>query len=80
LLSRCGGLDNFLTEETGWIFDSRDPEEMGSVLTEALQTAPERWRAMSLACRELVRSQFSLESIANRNIALFEEIAGTTAA
>jgi glycosyltransferase involved in cell wall biosynthesis len=74
LLSRCGGLDTFLTKETGWVFDAHDPEEMGSVLGEALRIAPARWRAMSGACRELVRTQFSLEAIADRNITIFEEL------
>lgn|GEM_PF-1316088 len=74
LLSRCGGLDTFLTKETGWVFDAHDPGEMRSVLSEALRIEPELWRAMSQACRKLVRVQFSLEAIADRNIALFEDI------
>lgn len=76
LLSRCGGLDAFLTKDTGWVFDPCDTAEMEAALLEALQVTPERWHAMSRACRELVRTRFSLDSVASRNIALFESILG----
>lgn len=74
LLSRCGGLDTFLTKDAGWVFDPCDTVEMESALAEALQVTPERWHAMSQACRELVRTKFSLDVVASKNISLFEEI------
>ncbi|WP_145998705.1 glycosyltransferase family 4 protein [Methyloterricola oryzae] len=74
LLSRCGGLDTFLTKGMGWVFDSANPEEVEAALAEALSITPDRWRAMSQACRTLVETQFSLESVAQQYIELFESL------
>jgi glycosyltransferase involved in cell wall biosynthesis len=74
LLSRCGGLDTFLTKDMGWVFDSAKPEEVEGALAEAMSITPERWRAMSQACRTLAETRFSLESVAQRYVELFESL------
>jgi len=78
LLSRCGGLDAFLTKNAGWVFNPCDTVEMEAALVEALQVTPERWHAMSQVCRELVHTKFSLDVVASENISLFQEIINKT--
>lgn len=77
LLSRCGGLDTLLTKETGWVFDPTDPNETELALVRALNLTPTRWRSMSRACRALALEHFSMESVAKRNVELFESLIHT---
>lgn len=74
LLSRCGGLDSFLTDKTGWVFDPAKPEEMEAALMSALQMKPEQWRVMSKASQALVQEHFAMESIARSYSELFESL------
>ena len=74
LLSRCGGVDAYLSAETGWVFDGDDDDGIERVLVEALEMPLVRWLAMSEACRTLAVNKFSLESVARSYLDVFEEL------
>jgi glycosyltransferase involved in cell wall biosynthesis len=73
-LSQCGGVDTYLSAETGWVFDANDPGAMEKALIEALAVTPARWQTMSRACRALAIEKFSLENVARSYLEMFEEL------
>lgn len=72
VLSRCGGVDAYLTEESGWVFEVGDTRALEHALRAALTLPPERRAAMARACRRLVEMHFSLEKVASQYLECFE--------
>lgn len=74
VLSQCGGLDQYITSEHGWVVPAEDVSALRRALAEALETSPERLAAMGAACRRLVETNFDMSSVAKRYLALFAQL------
>ncbi|MFZ4698992.1 MAG: glycosyltransferase family 4 protein [Candidatus Methylumidiphilus sp.] len=74
VLTRCGGIDAYLSPDVSWVCGLEDPDDLYRALMEALNVRQEKWKEMSDSCRYLVMNNFSLESVARRNIELFETL------
>lgn len=74
ILSRCGGVDTYLSPETGWVFDIEDDAALEKALIEALGMSAENWQAMSRACRTLATEQFLLDRVAQHYLEVFESL------
>ncbi|WP_156885341.1 glycosyltransferase family 4 protein [Acidihalobacter ferrooxydans] len=79
VLSRCGGVDACLTEESGWVFDVGDATGLETALQAALDLTPQRHAAMSRACRKLVEEHFSLEKVARQYLDCFSVLVSAKA-
>jgi len=71
MLSRCGGLDQYITSEHGWVVPVENMSALRRALAEALEAPPERLAEMGAACRRLVETNFDMSSVAMRYLALF---------
>jgi len=76
VLSRCEGLDTYLSAETGWVFGVGDEGALERALTSALELPSSQWFAMSRACQQLAIKEFSLEQVAKKYLHLFESLMG----
>lgn len=74
VLTRCGGIDAYLSSDTSWICKPGDQDSLYQELTSALRITPEEWQKRSLASRVLVEENFSMNSVARRNIELFKNL------
>lgn len=74
ILSRCGGVDTYLTPETGWVFDIEDDKGLEQALVDALLISEEKRQKMFISCRRLVSENFSLEEVSKRYLELFENL------
>lgn len=72
LLSKCGGLDTYVSPEMGWIVEPDDPTALAFVLESAVLLDPSMRAAMGAANREAVFRQFELSIVARRYTELFE--------
>ena len=72
LLTRCGGLDAYVTERTGWVVEPGNPKALAAALVQALATERSNLEAMGRACRSMVEGRFSMTAIAGRYAQLFE--------
>lgn len=74
VLTACGGIDTYISPEAGWVCKADDVSSLGRTLIEAFKVTPDKWSRMSLGSRSLVQKNFSLESVAKKNIELFEAL------
>jgi glycosyltransferase involved in cell wall biosynthesis len=74
VLTRCGGVDAYVTSSIGWVCAVEDPEALSDCLVEALRLTRCQWQRMSNACRQLIAERFSLEEVAQNNIEVFQSI------
>lgn len=74
LLSRCGGVDAYLSEETGWVFDGEDSAALENALVQVLEIPARSWSTMSNACRTLAADRFSLDKVAGAYLEIFEAL------
>ncbi len=74
VLSRCGGLDTYLTEDTGWTFDVGDTDALERILNEVLTMSPERRRVMSKNCRTLAIQHFSMHNVSRAYLEVFDAL------
>lgn len=74
ILSRCGGLDQYITSKHGWVVPVEDVPALRQALAEALETSPEYLAAIGAACRRLVETNFDMSLVAARYLALFSQL------
>ncbi|MGH8550493.1 MAG: glycosyltransferase family 4 protein [Methylococcales bacterium] len=74
VLTACGGLDTHITSNTGWVCEPGDAKMLYQALLEASSLTSENWKMMSKKCRSLIKENFSLESVALKNMELFEAL------
>jgi glycosyltransferase involved in cell wall biosynthesis len=72
LVTRCGGIDNYIDHNTGWVCEPNDRQGLTASLLEMLNTPNERLSAMGLQARQLVEHRFEIEEIGRQNAALFD--------
>lgn len=70
IATRCGGPEDIITQENGWLVPCGDTDAMG----QALRAARGGRRELS-GCRDLVVNRFSMPSVANRLFDLYRKAA-----
>jgi len=74
LVTRCNGIDRYLSNDNGWVCDQGSADQIHLALSEALSLTIERWKAMSDSNRLLMASTFAIDMVAQQNMQLFEEV------
>jgi glycosyltransferase involved in cell wall biosynthesis len=72
ILTRCGGLDQYVNERIGWVVPPEDVEALASVLLQAFSMDAQELARMGDQARKLVESNFDIRIIASRYIDLFQ--------
>ena len=71
--NRCGCAPDLVTEDTGWMFEAEDTEELAGALAEVCRLPLERLREMGQAAVEL-SAEYSPEACAKRILTNLEEL------
>lgn len=71
IVSRCGGVDRFVSPDTGWTVDIDDREALTAAIVAAAGLAPDALEAMGQAAFDLVRREFSLDGAVTAYLDLF---------
>jgi glycosyltransferase involved in cell wall biosynthesis len=74
LLTRCGGIDTYIDDETGWICEPNDVEELTAALLRMLAMPGDKIVAMGRQARRIVEGHFQIERIGKQNAELFEQL------
>ncbi len=74
LLTRCGGLDTYLNESSGWVVPPVDEMALAEALARAVATPREQLSRMGQGARRIVEGNFAMAGIADRYLALFESL------
>lgn len=74
LLTRCGGIDTYIDDETGWVCEPNDVEELTAALLRMLATPGDKIVAMGRQARRIVERHFKIEKIGQQNAELFEQL------
>lgn len=73
--ARIGGIPEMIVEgETGWIFESRNVEELGPCLQAAMVSKDELITRMGNAGRNYVEKTFSRQRYENSMLGLYREL------
>jgi len=72
LLTRCGGIDTYIDESTGWICEPGDVDGLTAALLRILDTPADKLLAMGKQARLLVERNFQIEMIGRQNADLLE--------
>lgn len=72
VLTRCGGLDLYVDERTGWVVPPGDAEALADALSQALAATPSTLTHMGARARAAIERNFDMTIVANRYITLFE--------
>jgi phosphatidylinositol alpha-1,6-mannosyltransferase len=71
-----GGLPEAVVDgETGWICPSADPDALAATLREAIAAGPEECDRRGRRGAELARARYSWDEIADRTLAVYDEVA-----
>jgi glycosyltransferase involved in cell wall biosynthesis len=74
LLTRCGGIDTYIDESTGWTCEPDDVDELTAALLRMLDTPADKLLAMGKQARLLVERNFQIEMIGRQNEILLEQL------
>jgi glycosyltransferase involved in cell wall biosynthesis len=74
LLTRCGGLDSYLDQDSGWIIPTDDDTALAEALRDILTTPRQALQEMGLKAREIARRNFAMSEVAERYLALFDTL------
>lgn len=77
LLTRCGGIDTYVDENTGWVCEPENEDSLFAGLCRLLDAPPELLLAMGRRARTLVEREFELGAIARRNAELLTAVAAS---
>jgi glycosyltransferase involved in cell wall biosynthesis len=72
IVTRCGGIDNYIDNNTGWICEPDDLQGLISSLLRMFDTPVEKMSAMGSQARQMVENRFQIEEIGRQNAALFD--------
>jgi len=78
LLTRCGGIDTYITEKCGWICEPGDVDGLAAGLIKVLDTTGDKLLEMGHQARLLVESNFRIEKIGRQNIELFKQLVNSS--
>ena len=79
LLTRCGGLDRYVTEDVGWTVPPDDVVALAGALTMANAAPVDMLAKMGGRAREVVEREFDMAIIASRYLNLFGDISDSPA-
>lgn len=74
LLTRCGGLDTYLDETSGWVIPPADEAALARTLNQILATPREQLRKMGQDARRVAQQNFAMAEVADRYLALFRSL------
>jgi glycosyltransferase involved in cell wall biosynthesis len=77
LSTRCGGIDVYLGDGTGWVCTAT-PQSLANALLEIAGVPPKQWEERSRRSRKLIELHFSIEDRAAEHIMLFSRLARTS--
>ena len=74
VLTRCGGLDQRIGADLGWVAECDDPASLADALRRALDAPVEALERMGRRCRAEVEAHFDMRIVATRNLDLFHAL------
>jgi glycosyltransferase involved in cell wall biosynthesis len=74
LLTRCGGIDNYVDSSIGWVCEPYDVEELYAALCRMFEAPDADLLAMGQRARALVEREFEIGIIGHRNAELLAEV------
>jgi len=74
LVTRCGGIDHYISTENGWTCPPDDQYALTDSLRRMLLTPYSELQSMGKVNREIVERQFSIEQTARANIDFFNSV------
>lgn len=74
LTTRCGGIDVFLDQRTGWQVDAGDVAGLADALRRACATPRDTLAEMGRAARALAEREFDMQRVARRYLELFTDL------
>jgi glycosyltransferase involved in cell wall biosynthesis len=74
LLSRCGGLDAYVSSRIGWVVTPGDVDDLSLALKSALATSLYDLASMGRAARALVEDTFDMAVVGRRYEGLFQAL------
>lgn len=74
ILSRCGGLDRYVTTEMGWVVSPGDEASLADALSSALSLDVDELSRMGIRARECVVATFDMGVVAKRYLDLFQSL------
>jgi glycosyltransferase involved in cell wall biosynthesis len=78
ILSQCGGLDDFITSETGWTVPADDSDALRDAIEAASRVGTAGLRHMADAAYALAARHFDVETAVQQHLELFLELTGDT--
>jgi glycosyltransferase involved in cell wall biosynthesis len=78
LLTRCGGIDTYIDDSSGWLCEPNDQEGLTAALLRMLDTPEDKILAMGRQARQIVERHFQIERVARQNMELFEQLIGSS--
>lgn len=77
LLTRCGGLDEFVSSRQGWVVEPGDIDALAQAISQALSADTETLALMGASNRSTVEDQFDMNLVAMRYLDLFRHLLDT---
>lgn len=74
LLTRCGGIDTYVDEGTGWICEPDDPGALAVGLRRVLDTEPAELLERGKRARAMVEQTFDIRAVGLRNAELLRRV------
>jgi glycosyltransferase involved in cell wall biosynthesis len=74
ILTRCGGIDKHVDEQSGWVVETQDAKGLADAMLQALNTSAESLSAMGGLGRECVERLFDIKITSRRYVELFENL------
>lgn len=74
VLTRCGGLDFYITDTMGWIAETESADSLHDCLLAALKTDNDSLQQMGLRNKKFVSENFEMTYVANQYIELFKKL------
>lgn len=76
ILSKCGGLDNYINSSMGWLAELESSESLYTCLVSALATDATTLNKMGIQNQAFVLNNFEITYIAKRYLQLFQSLIG----
>lgn len=74
VLTRCGGIDHYVDETTGWTVPVGDVDALANALSHASKAGVPKLIEMGHAARSVAEANFDMGIVASRYLALFESL------
>jgi glycosyltransferase involved in cell wall biosynthesis len=78
LLTRCGGIDTYIDNSTGWICEPDDVNSLTDALLRMLDTPADKLLKMGNQARFLIERNFRIEKIGQQNADLLAQLVKTS--